>query len=477
MKTSHNQSNFRWISAGVSFARTLAMAVSLMLALGQAARAADGSWNVTGSGNWADAFNWTPGIPGVGNGTTNTDIATFGLPLAAASTVTVDANRNIGGITFSNNSTFGYTLSGGSLRLSNGGLIQSLAAGGAHSEIIVSAITIQGNGVNPSSLTVTSNSASASNRIQLNGGVAGAASVATTLTLNGSNINSNSTGTISNGGSGGTLAIIKDGTGEWNIASNNSFSGGVTLQQGTLGFAQAAGSFGTGTLTINRGTLQSRNVTAAAAFTNAIVVGGDFSVKDASSNSYSTTFSGTMDLGGATRTITANQVGSPSAFIFSGVISNGGLTKAGTDTLTLSGANTYTGDTTVSTGTLLLAGTSQTSFAIGANGTNNQILGGGTLTLDGSFSFDLTSAGTTLGNSWDIVHVATLTETFGGTFNVLGFTDLGGNLWEKVNAGTTYQFSETTGLLSVTAIPEPATWALLAFSLTTIMVLRRRRMA
>jgi len=34
-------------------------------------------------------------------------------------------------------------------------------------------------------------------------------------------------------------------------------------------------------------------------------------------------------------------------------------------------------------------------------------------------------------------------------------------------------FSEVTGNLNV--VPEPATWALLAFSLTTVMVLRRRR--
>ena len=60
MKTSHNQSNFRWVSSGSSFARTLAMAVSLVLALGQAARAASPSiWNGVGTDNlWTDGTNW-----------------------------------------------------------------------------------------------------------------------------------------------------------------------------------------------------------------------------------------------------------------------------------------------------------------------------------------------------------------------------------------------------------------------------------
>jgi fibronectin-binding autotransporter adhesin len=47
-----------------------------------------------------------------------------------------------------------------------------------------------------------------------------------------------------------------------------------------------------------------------------------------------------------------------STMAVSGVIEGigGSLTKAGAGTLTLSGANTYTGGTTVSAGTLLLSG-------------------------------------------------------------------------------------------------------------------------
>ena len=160
---------------------------------------------------------------------------------------------------------------------------------------------------------------------------------------------------------------------------------------------------------------------------------------------------------------------------FAGVISgtNGSLVKDNSSTQILSGINTYTGDTTITAGTLILADNAGLKFAISGNGVNNKITGAGTVTLDGDFTFDLATAGTTVGNSWTIANAST--QTFSSTFTVVGFTDNLDNTWSTVNLGTTYKFSELSGVLSV--VPEPATWALLAFSLTTVMVLRRRRRA
>ena len=104
------------------------------------AAAAPGTWNVDAAGSWATAGSWAAGIPGATAGISSTDIATFSYPITLDRVVTVDANRNIGGITFSNPSSSKFTLSGGSLLLSNGGIIQTTVDDGDHTDTISSAI-------------------------------------------------------------------------------------------------------------------------------------------------------------------------------------------------------------------------------------------------------------------------------------------------------------------------------------------------
>lgn len=144
------------------------------------------------------------------------------------------------------------------------------------------------------------------------------------------------------------------------------------------------------------------------------------------------------------------------------------LTKAGDGTLTLGGNNTYTGNTYVTAGMLVLAENAQMTFLIGSSGVNTSISGTGGLTLNGSFSFDLTGAGTTVGDSWMIVDSASLTDVYGSTFSIVGFTENAG-IWTNGN----YQFSEASGLLSV--VPEPTTSAILLFGVLVILGLHRPR--
>ncbi|MEI6676705.1 MAG: autotransporter-associated beta strand repeat-containing protein, partial [Verrucomicrobiota bacterium] len=202
----------------------------------QSATAASSSWNVDANGNWATVANppWYAAlVPGSTSSTTNTDVATFGFTLTLDRTVTVDANRNLRGITFSNTSTNKYTLSGGRLLLTNGGVIQTAAGNGDHTDTISTAMVIEGDG---GSATFTAGATSAASTLSI-GAVTGVATGAntTTLTLNGDNVGENAvTGVIGNGTGGGKVALTKSGNGIWNLAGNNTFSGQLTVAQGIL---------------------------------------------------------------------------------------------------------------------------------------------------------------------------------------------------------------------------------------------------
>ena len=96
-------------------------------------------------------------------------------------------------------------------------------------------------------------------------------------------------------------------------------------------------------------------------------------------------FSGPVDLGATTRTISVGNTTYATDAILSGAISNGGLIKAGAGTLELGGSSTYTGPTTVSAGVLNLTGSISGSSVTVASGTTlNQSASG---VIDGASSF------------------------------------------------------------------------------------------
>jgi len=175
----------------------------------------------------------------------------------------------------------------------------------------------------------------------------------------------NITGAISDNTNAGTTTVVISGA-TVTLGGDNTFTGGLTLNSGTIKYYGTGTPLGLGPLTIGNGVTFTHANTTATIITNQMTVSGNFTM----GGNTNTQWGGTMDLNSGTRTITVSADSTVAS-----IISNGKLIKAGTKTLTLSGANTYTGGTTVSNGALIAS-------SGGALGTGNvTVVGGATLML------------------------------------------------------------------------------------------------
>jgi autotransporter-associated beta strand protein len=176
----------------------------------------------------------------------------------------------------------------------------------------------------------------------------------------------------------GTNGLTKTGSGTTTLTGSNSYSGATTIAGGTL-LLSGTGTLGTSAISISSGTLD----LGGKSLTNTLgsLTGG------ALSNGTLTNNAGNYDL----------QNGSVSAVL----AGTNGVNKTTSGTVTLTGANTYTGTTTVSSGTLqaaaanALGGTTNidvnggsllVAVANAVNSNANINLGGGTLAVSGNFN-------------------------------------------------------------------------------------------
>ncbi len=165
-------------------------------------------------------------------------------------------------------------------------------------------------------------------------------------------------------GAGGSLTgsgnLEKWGAGDFRLYPGT-HSGNVNLKQGAMW--QYSGTMGSsGTNIMENGTTYRTDSTTDRTMTKASQINGDVTL--GYSGGGALTFSGNMNLNGGQRSLTMVNTNT-----VSGVVSNGGLTKAGSGTLVLSGANTYALGTLVSAGAL-----EGTTTSLQGNVTNNAAL-------------------------------------------------------------------------------------------------------
>jgi outer membrane autotransporter protein len=321
---------------------------------------------------------------------------TLSLPISGAGSIDKTGD---GALVLSGNNTYsgGTTLEAGSL---NVGHDNALGAGG---------LTINGGNFQAKEFTPVT----VGNAITIGGNFAIGGNAALTLSgtvdLGGATrtigVNNTANTTFSNTISNGGLNINNTGGATLTLSGNNTYALGTTLTAGRL----AAGNnsaFGTGGLTINGGTLVASG--GARSLSNDVTVGGNVTFGEAGHNEL--TLSGTVDLGGATRTLTVSNTANTN---LTGVISNGGLSinNTGGATITLSGTNTYAGGTTLTAGTLAVS----QSSALGSGGLT---LNGGTLTNSSGATLTLAN-NITVGGNFTLDGLGFI---LGGTVNLGGAT-------------------------------------------------------
>jgi len=341
------------MSAGIpriSKKKALFAAATATLASLGSVKAATVTWNGGGTdNNFSTVFNWVGTVAPVNN-----DALVFDGFSRLAPANDLAPNTTFSGITFASTAG-GFTVSGNAITL--GGDITDNAT--------VLTETISLNQI----LNATRNISVADNAF---------------LRL---------TGVISDGGGG--FGLNKTGNGAVSLAGTNTFSGPVTVTGGSVYIATDAnlgavpGAATAGKIVINGGSTLGITGSVAISSNRGMMIGPT-----------GASGSGVIDVGTG---ITAT---------YGGIIANntggtGGLTKLSFGSLTVSGANTYTGPTAIKNGTLLL------NFAGAGAPASNIINGASSLTLGGAnagLGQDSFAALTMTGKG-----TATSTQSFSGT--------------------------------------------------------------
>ena len=251
---------------------------------------------------------------------------------------------------------------------------------------------------------------------------AGGANLATgqTLTTGGNGASTSFSGDIAGDG-----ALTKTGAGTFSLSGNNTFGGGITLQEGTLSLGSNTAA-GTGTITTLGSVID---------YADGVTIANLIDIDSDATRLQVTT-------GTATQSGNIGETAGPRP-----------LEKIGAGTLNLSGTNSFTGPLTVTAGTLGLENGAAVEDAVAvtvANGAILNVIGSETIgSLAGAGGANI-AAGQTLttgGNgastsfSGGIAGDGALTKTGAGTFTLSGNNTFGGGI--TLQEGTLSLLSDT----------------------------------
>ena len=301
-----------------------------------------------------------------------------------SSTVTLN-KAGVGRWTLTGNSTYtgGTTVSAGTLQLGNGGTAGMVGGG----DVAIS-----------SGATLVTNR---SDSFSINNNITGAGSV------------------IIGNASGGATTLTSNA---------NTYSGGTTVNSGTLVFTNVSGSAtGSGTVTVTSSATLAGTGRIAPAAGNPVLVQGTLSVGQ-----------------------------------ISGTAADMEITTSGAGTLFMDTTSVMLMDLVSGAG----SGTLNTSTAA------DMLVLGGTMTLNSGSTLRVQNlnglSGWVVGDAWKLIDWNTLSGTASGTFTTLDLPVLGAGLqWDS---SALY----STGVLSVIAVPEPSRLWVLAAGFFAVLIRRRR---
>ncbi|NBT25489.1 MAG: hypothetical protein EBT09_02790, partial [Actinobacteria bacterium] len=427
------------LSTGATSTVTVASTKTLLAAgvisgSGNLTKSGAGTITLTGANSFTGTFTVSVGAAVVGDGATSGSLATTSIVTNAD--LSFSRSDNV-------SSSAAITGTGGLTKLGNGTLTLTNTGTSYSGTTTISAGTLAlgGSGVVGDSSTVdvaTGATFSLEGYNETIGALAGSGTLSLgsgTLTAGG-----NSSSTTFSGTSSGTGGLTKTGSGTLTLSGANGYTGTTTISGGTLALGAADRIDNSSNVVVGNG----------ATFSLA-----NFNETVGSLSTSPSAGTGAISLGTATLTTSTTADST-----FGGVVSgSGALVKQGSGVLTLSGANTYSGTTTISAGSIQAANATALGTTAGATTVSN----GAQLRLSGSITSQETITGAGIGGLSGVILNVSGANTLSGAITLTQSSNE-----VQVNAGSLTLSGGITSPTSSTFVVDTATSTTLTVSTSGI---------